>query len=58
MAETMNPSGLEATAGEQWQNFRDDPEWQKAFEEFNKDGRLVAGIESVFMRPTSYSPIK
>lgn len=43
---------------EQWQNFRDDPEWQKAFEEFNKDGRLVAGVESVFMQPTSYSPMK
>ena len=43
---------------EQWQNFRDDPEWRKAFEEFNKDGRLVAGVESVFMQPTSYSPMQ
>ena len=43
---------------EQWQNFRDDPEWRKAFEEFNKDGRLVAGVESIFMQPTSYSPMQ
>lgn len=43
---------------EQWQNFRDDPGWQQAFEDFNKDGRLVAGVESVFMQPTDYSPMK
>ena len=48
----------DAVAPEQWQAFRDDPEWRSAFENFNKDGRLVAGVESVFMKATDYSPLQ
>ncbi len=41
-----------------WKAFRDDPEWQQAFQESHKDGVLVKKAESVFLDPTDYSPIK
>jgi hypothetical protein len=41
-----------------WNAFRNDPEWQKAKAESEKDGVLVARVESVFLNPTDYSPIK
>jgi hypothetical protein len=41
-----------------WTAFRDDPEWQKAFQESHKDGPIVAKVESKFLTPTDYSPIK
>ena len=41
-----------------WEGFRNDPEWQRAFEESHKDGPLVKQVESVFLAPTDYSPIK
>ena len=44
-------------AAENWQSFRDDPEWTKAAEESQRDGRIVANVESVFMDPTDYSGI-
>jgi hypothetical protein len=36
--------------------FAADPEWQKAAKESEKDGKLVAKIESFFMTATDYSP--
>lgn len=41
-----------------WQAFREDPVWKKAKEESEKDGRLVDMVESVFLNPTDYSPMK
>ena len=41
-----------------WNAFFNSPEWQKAMKESEKDGKLVAGAEQVFMNPTDYSPIK
>lgn len=41
-----------------WDTFRNDPEWRQAFEEFNRDGRLVAGVNSIFVRATDFSPIQ
>ena len=41
-----------------WESFLDDPEWRAAFEEFNKDGRLVAGVNSIFVRATDFSPVQ
>jgi hypothetical protein len=41
-----------------WQEFRDDPEWQKVYAESHKDGVLVKKVDSVFLDPTDYSPIK
>ena len=46
-------------AGEaSWKAFQADPEWQKAKAESEKDGPIVAKVESVWMSPTDYSPIK
>jgi hypothetical protein len=35
-----------------------DPEFLEAVAESEKDGKLTAGIESVLMTPTDYSPLK
>jgi uncharacterized protein (DUF1330 family) len=41
-----------------WQAFRDDPAWQKAKSESEKDGPLTEKVESVFLEPTDYSAMK
>lgn len=38
--------------------FRKDPEWVAAKTASEKDGKIVAGVESVFYVPTNYSPMK
>jgi hypothetical protein len=40
-----------------WKAFREDPDWMKAREESEKDGKIVEKVESVFLSPTDYSPI-
>jgi hypothetical protein len=39
-----------------WKAFMSDPEWQKAFKESEKDGRLVEKVESYFLTATDFSP--
>jgi hypothetical protein len=46
------------TAKKSWDAFRSDPEWIKARDESQKDGTLTAKVDSVFLNPTDYSPIK
>lgn len=41
-----------------WKDFLEDPEWQKVFQESRTDGPLVQKVESRFLAPTDYSPIK
>jgi NIPSNAP len=41
-----------------WKEFGDDPEWKKAKEESEKNGRLAEKVESVILNATDYSPIK
>src|SRR5205807_862936 len=41
-----------------WDAFRADPVWKKAKDDSEKDGVLVEKVDSVFMKPTDYSPIK
>ena len=41
-----------------WKSFGDDPDWVKAKADSEKDGALVAKVESRFMTPTEYSSIK
>jgi hypothetical protein len=41
-----------------WKAFQDDPVWQKAREESHKNGVLVKRVESIYLDPTDYSPIK
>jgi len=50
------PSREAATAS--WKAFSADPDWKKAQAESEKDGKIVAKVESVFLDPTDYSPIK
>ena len=41
-----------------FESFGKDPEWQKAREASEADGKIVEKIESVFVTPTDYSPMK
>lgn len=41
-----------------WAAFGADPEWQKVSKESQINGKIVAGITSVYMDPSDYSPIK
>lgn len=50
------PSREAATAS--WKAFGADPDWQKARTESEKNGKLVAKVESVFLNSLDYSPIK
>ena len=43
-------------ANKSWAAFRADPEWQKARDASEADGKIVAKVTSVFMTPTDYSP--
>jgi len=45
-------------AEKSWGGFRNDPDWQKAYEASRADGPLVSNVESVFMKATSYSQIR
>jgi hypothetical protein len=47
-----------AAADKSWAAFRADPDWLKAKGESEKDGTLVEKVESVFLNPTDYSPLK
>ena len=45
-------------AKKSWDAFRKDPDWIKARDESQKDGSLTAKVESVYLNPVDYSPIK
>jgi hypothetical protein len=45
-------------AKKSWAAFMDDPEWKKAQQESETNGKLVGKVDSVFMEATDYSPIK
>lgn len=41
-----------------WKAFRDDPDWKAAYAASQEDGKIVAKVESMFLTPTDYSPIR
>lgn len=41
-----------------WAEFLADPEWRKVSAESEANGRLIAGMTTVYLDPTSYSPLK
>jgi hypothetical protein len=45
-------------ADRSWKAFRDDPDWKAARAASEKDGTLVQKVESVYLNPTDYSPLK
>ena len=51
-----HPSREEAE--QSWRDFSSDPEWQSVAEESQKDGRLIVGLERVFLDPTDFSPMR
>jgi len=51
-----HPSREAATKS--WDAFRNDPAWQKARADSEVNGPLASKVESVFLEPTDYSPMK
>jgi hypothetical protein len=45
-------------AKKSWAEFMADPEWKKAQQESEVSGKLVGKVDSVFMEPTDFSPIR
>lgn len=41
-----------------WDKFRTDPDWAKARTASEVNGKLTTKVESVFLEPTDYSPMK
>jgi hypothetical protein len=48
----------QAAAAESWREFQADPEWKTVKEASEKNGPLVEKIDSVYLKPTDYSPLK
>ena len=47
-----------AAAEKNWKEFQADPEWQQVKTASEKEGALAKKVDSTFMDPTSFSPIK
>jgi predicted GIY-YIG superfamily endonuclease len=45
-------------ATKSWAAFRDDAEWKKVSAASEANGKIVNHVDSVFMDPTDYSPMK
>jgi hypothetical protein len=45
-------------ADKSWKAFAADPDWVKARDASEKDGKIVEKVERVFMTLTDYSPVK
>jgi len=41
-----------------WAAFRADPDWLKARTASEVDGKLAAKVESIYLNPTDFSPMK
>jgi len=41
-----------------WKEFRDDPEWQEMARASKAGGEIIEKVESTFLAPTDYSPLK
>jgi hypothetical protein len=46
------------SAKKNWADFGADPEWQKVSKASEADGKIVEKVDSTFMDPSSYSPMK
>lgn len=46
------------TAQKSWAAFIADPDWQEAYAASRENGPLVASIDSTFLNPTDYSPLR
>lgn len=48
----------EEIAKTNWTSFVNDPKWKKVAADSEKDGKIIEKIESVYMKPTSFSTIR
>jgi|SRR5277367_6584431 len=46
-----------AAATVSWKAFEADPEWQKVRDASEANGPLVSNIQSIFLKPTDFSPV-
>jgi hypothetical protein len=47
-----------SAATENWKAFRDDPEWKKVSSASEANGKIVEKVDSMFLDPTDFSPMK
>jgi hypothetical protein len=52
----VHPSREAAKAN--WAAFSSDPEWKKVAADSEKDGKIVQKVDSLFLDPTDFSPLK
>jgi hypothetical protein len=45
-------------ADKSWKEFQNDPAWIEVRNASEKDGKIVEKVDSVFLNPTDYSPLK
>jgi len=45
-------------ADKHWKEFRADPEWVKVAADSEKDGKIVQKVDSEFLDPVDFSPLK
>ncbi|MDQ6678156.1 MAG: NIPSNAP family protein [Acidobacteriota bacterium] len=45
-------------AKKSWDDFRNDPEWKKVAAASEENGKIVTHVDSVFMDPADFSPMK
>jgi hypothetical protein len=45
-------------AAKNWAAFTSDPEWKKVAADSEKDGKIVQKVDSLFLDPTDFSPLK
>jgi hypothetical protein len=45
-------------ADKSWKEFQNDPAWIEVRNTSEKDGKIVEKVDSVFLNPTDYSPLK
>lgn len=45
-------------ATENWKAFREDPEWKKVSAASEANGKLVEKVDSMYLEPTDFSPLK
>ena len=46
------------SAAQNWNAFRNDPEWQQVVADSQRDGQIVENVVSVFMDATPWSPMQ
>ncbi len=45
-------------AKKNWEDFGNDPEWKGVRDASETNGKIVSKVDSLFLEPTSYSPMK